>query len=82
MPSNIEAIIVAVFVCTFGIVRPNPKPMSPLTLGWNDALYQYLLSVSLHESDLLRQLREETASLPEANVQIAPEQGQFMALLL
>ena len=51
-------------------------------LGLDDRLYDYLLSVSLREPDILRQLREETASLPGAMMQIAPEQGQFMALLI
>ncbi|HAJ57987.1 MAG TPA: SAM-dependent methyltransferase [Cyanobacteria bacterium UBA8543] len=51
-------------------------------LGLDDRLYDYLVSVSLREPDILRQLREETASLPGAIMQIAPEQGQFMALLI
>lgn len=52
------------------------------TMGLDDQLYNYLLSVSLRETDILRQLREETAKLPNAIMQIAPEQGQFMALLI
>lgn len=48
----------------------------------SDRLYRYLLDVSLRESDLLRQLRAETASDPMARMQIAPEQGQFMSLLV
>jgi caffeoyl-CoA O-methyltransferase len=36
----------------------------------------------LREPDILQQLREETAHLPNAIMQIAPEQGQFMALLV
>lgn len=56
--------------------------MSNKTLMLPDRLYRYLLSVSLRESELLRQLREETAKDPMARMQIAPEQGQFMALLL
>ncbi len=51
------------------------------TLGLDDQLYNYLLSASLRELDILRQLRQETASHPRAMMQIAPEQGQFMALL-
>jgi predicted O-methyltransferase YrrM len=50
-------------------------------LGLNDALYNYLLSVSSRESDVQRSLRKETALLPLAGMQITPEQGQFMALL-
>jgi predicted O-methyltransferase YrrM len=52
------------------------------TLQLDDALYQYLLDVSLRESPLLARLREETAQLSQARWQIAPEQGQFMALLV
>ena len=56
--------------------------MSNQTINLSDDLYQYLLDVSLREAALLRALREETARLPNANMQIAPEQGQFMALLV
>jgi predicted O-methyltransferase YrrM len=45
-------------------------------------LRDYLLSVSLREPAILRELREETASLRGAGMQIAPEQGQFMAWLV
>jgi caffeoyl-CoA O-methyltransferase len=55
--------------------------MTNRSISLTDSLYQYLLAVSLREPDLLRQLREETASYPNARMQIAPEQGQFMALL-
>lgn len=56
--------------------------MSKKTLGLDNQLYDYLLSVSLREPDILRQLREETARHPMAMMQISPEQGQFMALLV
>jgi len=56
--------------------------MSNRTIGLEHSLYDYLLSVSLREPDLLFQLREETARHPRANMQISPEQGQFMALLV
>ena len=56
--------------------------MSNRTIGLSDRLYDYLLAVSLREEDLLRQLREETAQHPMRQMQIAPEQGQFMALLV
>jgi predicted O-methyltransferase YrrM len=52
------------------------------SLQLDDALYQYLLDVSLRESPLLTRLRAETAQLSQARWQIAPEQGQFMALLV
>ncbi len=56
--------------------------MTQRSLQLDDALYQYLLDVSLRESLLLARLRAETAQLSEARWQIAPEQGQFMALLV
>ena len=56
--------------------------MSSRTIVLNDALYEYLLSVSLREPDVLCRLREETAKMPQHNMQISPEQGQFMALLV
>lgn len=56
--------------------------MSNRTLNLDDNLYQYLLDVSLREAPLLKALREETASLPMRMMQISPEQGQFMALLV
>jgi predicted O-methyltransferase YrrM len=52
------------------------------SLGLSPALYDYLLDNSLRESDLLRQLRLDTAQHSAAVMQIAPEQGQFMALLV
>ena len=55
--------------------------MSPRSIGLSDTLYDYLLDVSLREPDILRRLREETAELPMARMQIAPEQGQFMRLV-
>ena len=56
--------------------------MSNRSIGLDDRLYEYLLAVSLREPEILRQLREETASLPQGMMQISPEQGQFMALLV
>jgi predicted O-methyltransferase YrrM len=47
-----------------------------------DELADYLRSVSLQEPDILQRLREETAAHPMAGMQITPEQGQFMALLV
>lgn len=56
--------------------------MTNRTLNLDDDLYRYLLEVSLRETPLLRRLRDETAKLTNAQWQIAPEQGQFMALLV
>ena len=56
--------------------------MSNRTIVLSDALYEYMLSVSLREPDVLNRLREETAKMPQHKMQISPEQGQFMALLV
>lgn len=57
--------------------------MSNRTIQVDDRLYQYILDVSAREPEILRRLRDETAQLGGlARMQIAPEQGQFMALLL
>ncbi|MDX1696174.1 MAG: class I SAM-dependent methyltransferase [Ketobacteraceae bacterium] len=45
-------------------------------------LYPYIFDHSVRESDLLQELRKETAKDEMARMQIAPEQGQFMALLV
>jgi caffeoyl-CoA O-methyltransferase len=55
--------------------------MTNKTIQLTDALYDYVVSVSLREPPLLKRLRDETARDPKANMQIAPEQGQFMMLL-
>ena len=56
--------------------------MSLRSIGLDERLYDYLLEVSLREPDVLRRLREETALRDNASMQISPEQGQFMALLV
>jgi predicted O-methyltransferase YrrM len=56
--------------------------LSNRTLSIDDRLYDYLLSVSVDESDLLAQLREETLGVEWSVMQISPEQGQFMTLLM
>src|SRR5680860_823273 len=56
--------------------------MSNRTIEINDRIYDYLLAVSVREPPLLARLREETAQDSAGGMQIAPEQGQFMALLV
>ncbi|MEG4970089.1 class I SAM-dependent methyltransferase [Microcoleus sp. B6-A1] len=56
--------------------------MANSTLGLEHQLYDYLLSISLREPDILASLREETAKHPMGMMQIAPEQGQFMELMV
>ena len=56
--------------------------MSNTTIQLNEELYDYLLSVSLKEDEVLTSLRKTTSSLPGSRMQIAPDQGQFMAMLI
>lgn len=56
--------------------------MSSKYTSLDQPLYDYIVASSLRESPVLAQLRAETATLPMAVMQIAPEQGQFMALLI
>ena len=56
--------------------------MSSDTLPLTPELLEYLQKVSLREPPVLRRLREETAAHPYASMQVSPEQGQFMALLV
>jgi predicted O-methyltransferase YrrM len=56
--------------------------MSTRTISMTDPLHEYMLAVSLREPAVLRQLREETLQLEAAGMQMSPEQGQFMQLLM
>ena len=56
--------------------------MSNRTLFLSEELYDYMRSASLREPEILRRLREETSRDPMARMQISPEQGQFMSLLV
>lgn len=56
--------------------------MSNKTFTLSDDLYAYLFENSVREPDILRRLREETARDSMARMQIAPEQGQLMQLLV
>jgi len=56
--------------------------MSRKTISVDERLHAYLLSVSLREPPILARLREETAAHPASGMQISPEQGQLMQLLV
>jgi caffeoyl-CoA O-methyltransferase len=56
--------------------------MAHKTTVMTDPLYEYMLAVSVREPEVLRDLRVETAKLAEAGMQIAPDQGQFMSMLV
>lgn len=55
--------------------------MSVATITMTEGLYGYLLG-TLREPAILKRLREETAKLPSGQMQISPEQGQLMGLLV
>ena len=55
--------------------------MSNRTIAMTDDLYRYLLEHSVREPAILAELRAVTAGMPDAQMQIGPDQGQFMALL-
>jgi len=56
--------------------------MTRRSLDLTDQLYDYLLAISLREPPVMARLRAETAAMSRAGMQIAPEQGQFMGLLV
>jgi caffeoyl-CoA O-methyltransferase len=56
--------------------------MANKTIGLSDELSAYVVKVGTREPDLLARLREETAALPQHRMQVAPEQGAFLALLV
>ncbi len=55
--------------------------MATQTLPVDDELYDYMIGVSLRETDELKRLREETYSLPSRELSSAPEQSQLMAFM-
>ncbi len=56
--------------------------MTTQTISLTPILYDYLLTTSCREPESFKQIRNDTAQLKQAKMQIAPDQGQFMALLL
>ena len=50
--------------------------------AFDERSFQYLVDTSVRESDIARRLREETQRLPQAQMQIGPDQGQFLQLLV
>jgi caffeoyl-CoA O-methyltransferase len=56
--------------------------MSVATIAMSEPLYGYLLHTTVREPEVLHRLRVETAKLPTGGMQISPEQGQLMRLLI
>jgi caffeoyl-CoA O-methyltransferase len=50
--------------------------------SFDEPTYQYLVKTSVRETDVARRLREETQQLPMAQMQIGPDQGQLLQLLV
>ena len=50
--------------------------------AFDESAYEYVVNTSVREPDIARRLREETQKLPMAQMQIGPDQGQFMQLLV
>ena len=56
--------------------------MSSRSLGLTDTVYTYMLNNSLRESEACSSLRKATEDIEYSTMQVSPEQGQFMALLV
>jgi len=56
--------------------------MANRSIQITEPLYDYMIANSVREPKILAELRAETSKLPLAMMQIGPEQGQFMALLV
>jgi caffeoyl-CoA O-methyltransferase len=50
--------------------------------SFDERTYDYLVTTSVRETEVAERLREETQKLPMAQMQISPDQGQFMQLLV
>jgi len=55
--------------------------MSPKSFFLTPEIHEYVLAHASGGDDVERALIEETAALPNAGMQIAPEQGRFMTVL-
>jgi len=56
--------------------------MTNSTIAMTHQLQRYLIEHSLREPAILAALRQLTAKMPQADMQISPEQGQLMQLLV
>jgi predicted O-methyltransferase YrrM len=56
--------------------------MANKTIGLSDELAAYVVKVGTREPAVLARLREETAAIPQHGMQIAPEEGAFLAMLV
>ena len=56
--------------------------MATSTIKLTDSIYRYMQEAAFREPEILAKLRAETAGIEEAGMQIAPEQGQLMSLIV
>jgi caffeoyl-CoA O-methyltransferase len=56
--------------------------MATSTIKLTDSIYRYMQEAAFREPEILVKLRIETEGIEEAGMQIAPEQGQFMSLIV
>jgi predicted O-methyltransferase YrrM len=56
--------------------------MSKGSIGLSEELNAYLIEMGAREPEVLARLREETAVMPQAGMQIAVEQGALLAMLV
>ena len=56
--------------------------MTSTTIGRPELIHAYIERLGFHEPDTLARLRAETAPMPNAGMQIAPEQGAVLGLLV
>jgi len=61
------------------MARKNTRMKS---ISLTPEVYDYMLEVSLRESEVQRRLRAETESVPMALMQVPPEEAQLLALLV
>ena len=79
-------VVAAVLLCGFSTassarIVPKEVVVSKRSLV-SEAVDHYLSNVIDRETPLQKRLREETARLPEAQMQIGPDQGAMMAMLV
>lgn len=58
------------------------RPMANRTINLTEEVIDYVHRFGVREHPVLSRLREQTAPLPEHEMQIGPDQGAFMALLV
>jgi predicted O-methyltransferase YrrM len=62
--------------------RVYSRGMADRTIGISDDLAAYVRELGAREPAVLTRLREATAALPQHRMQVAPEEGAFLAMLV